>query len=116
MIHCTFHIRFTFITFHYHVFNVLCLFVSHLHLISPCQPCQINHQPCQVLFGSGNGIFYALSERLGTVNWEFDAKALIYTSAAVHRGGDHIIRSSDHPIIIHDNHDTTREKMNERSG
>lgn len=48
-----------------------------------------------MLFGSGNGIFYALSERLGTANWEFDAKAPIYTSAAVHRGGDH--HGSDDP-------------------
>lgn len=41
----------------------------------------------QVLFGSGNGIFYALSERLGTPNWQFDVGSPIYTSASVHRGG-----------------------------
>jgi len=40
----------------------------------------------QVLFGSGSGIFYALSERLGTPNWQFDVGSPIYTSASVHRG------------------------------
>eukprot|EP00438_Fugacium_kawagutii_P016115 Skav235804 [mRNA] locus=scaffold1267:220870:244127:- [translate_table: standard] len=40
----------------------------------------------QAFFGSGAGIFYAISERKGTENWRFDAKSPIYSSAAVHRG------------------------------
>ena len=74
----------------FHHLPSLTITYHHVHPFMPCfESYQVISQNSQVLFGSGGGIFYALSERLGTANWEFDAKAPIYTSAAVHRGGDH---------------------------